>query len=352
MFFTKRFKPSECECGYTIANRMQTNGRAGIAIETLDVLMIVPFFDCRCACCITTLWQFNCTPVNQPIIDVADCSSCTRPSCINKYPTGFDDSKLKVLLINGNENLYAFISSIFSNLSDFTFTCHGFWRRYAHLTIDESCQTNSFLQNIVNLSIDVDTLDDCLHLLYGRLIYLRKFIVRIYKIQSAIFAIENKVLHNLRCFSLTSSKTTSEYDNSILPLLQRMISLEILTLCLSIDRTSTVIEGFHFKNQIFFYMPQLQRFNFEIKTSLRSDEQTNDELQKSFNDRKYGQVISYIEYDLYGCVQSHSFSLPYTINETLYFSSHFPGGLIPNVRSLTLMDMDCPFEHQFFPYLT
>ncbi|UJR07132.1 hypothetical protein I4U23_011420 [Adineta vaga] len=45
-------------------------------------------FDCRCACCIlNNIWTFNCTLVNQPIIDVADCSSCTRQSCINKYPT-------------------------------------------------------------------------------------------------------------------------------------------------------------------------------------------------------------------------------------------------------------------------
>ena len=48
-----------------------------------------------------------------------------------------DNSKLKSLLVDGNENLYAFISSIFTDLTDFSFTCNDFWRRYAHLTIDD-----------------------------------------------------------------------------------------------------------------------------------------------------------------------------------------------------------------------
>ena len=112
---------------------------------------------------------------------------------ITHLNVSIDDSKLKLLLVDGNENLYAFISSIFTNLIDFSFTCHGFWRRYAHLKIDDSHHKNSFLQNIINLRIDVDTLDDCLRLLDGRLIYLRKFVVSIYKIESSTFDIDSKV---------------------------------------------------------------------------------------------------------------------------------------------------------------
>ncbi|CAF1453478.1 unnamed protein product [Adineta ricciae] len=260
-----------------------------------------------------------------------------------------DDAKLKLLLVTENENLYALISFIFPQLTDFTFTCHPFWRRYAHLTIDESCQSSSFLRNIVNLSIDVDTLDDCFRLLGGRLNYLREFIIRIYKIQPSTLVIDNKVLHNLRCFSLSSSKTTSAYDSSILPLLQRMISLEKLMLNLSINRTTTFLDGFHFKDKIFSYMTRLQRFDFEIETSIQSNEQTNVEIQTSFSDdSRYGQVISYINYKPYGNVKCHIFSLPYTMNETLAISSHFSEGFIPNVRSLTLIDTNYSFEHQFF----
>ena len=70
-----------------------------------------------------------------------------------------------------------------------------------HLTIDDSCQTNSFLQNIVNLCIDVDTWDDCLRLLDGRLIYLQKLVVNIYKIHSATLVIDNKVkISPKKCF--------------------------------------------------------------------------------------------------------------------------------------------------------
>jgi hypothetical protein len=112
---------------------------------------------------------------------------------ITHLNVSIDNSKLKLLLVDDNENLYAFISSIFTNLTDFSFTCHGLWRRYAHLTIDDSCHTNSFFQNIINLRIDVDTLDDCLRLLDGRLIYLRKFVVSIYKIESSTFDADSKV---------------------------------------------------------------------------------------------------------------------------------------------------------------
>ncbi|CAF1128894.1 unnamed protein product [Adineta steineri] len=278
---------------------------------------------------------------------------------ITHLNVSIDDSKLKLLLVNDNENLYAFISSIFTSLIDFTFTCHGFWRRYAHLTIDNSCQTNSFLQNVVNLCIDVDTLDDCLRLLDGRLIYLRKLIVNIYKITSATFDIDNKTLLNIRCFSLTSSKSTSEYDNSILPLVHRMIYLEKLTLCLSVHRISTFIDGFHFKNEIFRHLPQLLTFDFEITTFVESIEQTNYESENTFIDTRYNQAIFYIDCDPYGGARSHLFSLPYTINETLHLSSNFPGASLSNVRSLTLIDMHYSFEHQFFikiaqsfPYLT
>ncbi|CAF1161157.1 unnamed protein product [Adineta steineri] len=44
-------------------------------------------YDCRCACCLTTIWNFNCTPVNQPVIDVANCPSCIKQLCTDKYPT-------------------------------------------------------------------------------------------------------------------------------------------------------------------------------------------------------------------------------------------------------------------------
>ncbi|CAF3738807.1 unnamed protein product [Adineta steineri] len=271
--------------------------------------------------------------------------------------------KLKLLLVDSNENLYAFISSIFTNLIDFNFTCHCFWRRFQHLTIDDSYNKTSVLQNVINLRIDVDTLDDCLRLLDGRLIYLRKFIVNIYTIESSTLNIGSKILTNLRYFSLTSRKPTTEYDNYILPLLQRMINLENLILCLRISWRSTYIDGFHFDNKIFIHMPQLRTFDFEITTSVprieRGNQLTNHELQNTFIDERYRQVISYIDNDRRGGPRSHIFSLPYTIDTSLTLSSNFPGGLLSNIRHLLLMDHRNSFEHQFFkiiaqsfPYLT
>ena len=99
-------------------------------------------------------------------------------------------------------------------------------------------------------------------------------------------------------------------------------------------------------------MPQLRTFDFEITTSIRSIEQANQksnhELQKTFISERYDQVISYIDYDTGGGAQSHIFSLPYTMDETLHLSSNFPGGLLSNICSLLLMDNYHPFEHQFF----
>ncbi len=131
-----------------------------------------------------------------------------------------------------------------------------------------------------------------------------------------------------------------------------MICLEKLTLCLSVLRRSTYVDGFHFKNKIFIHMPQLRTFDFEITTSILSIEQANQksnhELQNTFIGERYDQVISYIDYDPFGGAESHIFSLPYTMGEELHLSSNFPGGLLSNVRSLLLMDQHHSFEHQFF----
>ncbi|CAF4330502.1 unnamed protein product, partial [Adineta steineri] len=87
--------------------------------------------------------------------------------------------------------------------------------------------------NLHTLLINVVTFDDCLWLLDGRLKQLRSFTVRVLKIRrSEMNNDSQKILSNLKEFSLTSCFYTNAYDCRILPLLRRMPNLETLTLCL------------------------------------------------------------------------------------------------------------------------
>lgn len=66
------------------------------------------------------------------------------------------------------------------------------------------------------------------------------------------------------------------YDSLIVPLLRRIINLENLILYLSIIRNSkNNINGNELYNDILIYMPQLNKFTFNIRTNV---DKKNDEI--------------------------------------------------------------------------
>lgn len=180
------------------------------------------------------------------------------------------------------------------------------------------------------------------------------------------FALFQDVLPNMKRFSLSSTDRTSQYDELIVPLLQRMINLEELALYLSIRSVSDYVDGAHLRNDILRYMPRLKTFHFGIETTVYTPERdlavlSNEDVQRTFLlaglDSFCAHVKVYPRHDgspgrdwarsptsLSHC---HVYSLPYTFSCVHLLSNSFRGGNFQKVEQLTVSD-DHPFEHEFF----
>jgi ferredoxin-like protein FixX len=130
-----------------------------------------------------------------------------------------------------------------------------------------------------------------------------------------------------------------------------MVNLEKLDLQLDCER-ETFIDGNDLKTNIINYLLQLKTFTFNIMLTNYSNNQTNlpsnEDIQETFKDFKYNQVISCVDYfqdSRYS--QCHVYSYPY---KSIYYhkiTNNFPGRLFECVRIVSLFD-ERPFEHEFF----
>ncbi|CAF1370841.1 unnamed protein product [Rotaria sordida] len=185
----------------------------------------------------------------------------------------------------------------------------------------------------------VNNFDDCLYLLDGRFNRLSTLIIDIEEISISIATIENlKQLSKLKCFSLISIEQTRFYDDQIVPLIRQMSNLEELTLFLIIKRyDSSYIDGIQLYDQILIHMPRLNKFTFSINTLVHNRYvnitlPSNDDIQRSFIERKYQQVGSYaddnlIEYE----ARCHIYSLPYQFDNFHHLNNSFQGGIFEKV---------------------
>jgi len=153
-------------------------------------------------------------------------------------------------------------------------------------------------------------------------------------------------------------EVTTHYDDQIVPLLRRMINLKQLTLFLSVLKSySTYIDGIQLHDQFLIYMPQLNKFTFSINTGvvnehIQIDLQSNEDIQRSFIGKGYGQVGSYVhnrEEDNVG--MSHVYSLPYQFEYFLALNNSFQGDMFDTVQCLTMTD-GRPFEHNLFKLIS
>ncbi|CAF3492767.1 unnamed protein product [Rotaria socialis] len=218
------------------------------------------------------------------------------------------------------------------------------------------------------LKVNVKSFDDCLYLLDGRLNCLSKLSIGITIIADTSGTIDNtKKLPKLKHFSLMSYPHILLYDSLIVPLLRRMINLENLILYLSrIRNNKNYIDGNELYNDILIYMPQLNKFTFNIRTNVDKKNDgivfsSNEDIQHSFRRKEYGLVGSYVETfttsSEYKCYsnsmpyhfksRSHIYSLPYQFKNFDLLSNSFEGGMFGNVQSLIMTDI-YPFEHNFF----
>ncbi|CAF4549255.1 unnamed protein product, partial [Rotaria sp. Silwood1] len=158
-------------------------------------------------------------------------------------------------------------------------------------------------------------------------------------------------LPNLKCFSLTCDKITSQYDTTVLPLLRRMSHLEELTLFLHILGGSTFISGTHLANEILIHMRQLHTFIFYIDSlngivdpAVRI---SADDIERTFTNVKYGQVACMVDYFGSNDMIYRVFSLPTKFNRLERITNNIPNIVFNSVTHLKLQD-EHPFKHEFF----
>ncbi|CAM4840382.1 unnamed protein product [Rotaria magnacalcarata] len=206
---------------------------------------------------------------------------------------------------------------------------------------------------LLELHIRVTDFNDCLYLLDGRFSQLRRLYVNISSVYTLSFRTENtENLPNLKCFSLNCKNTLYYYDELIVPLLNRMINLEELGLYIIVSIRNTFVDGNDLKNKIINKMSRLNKFHFNIRSTIalrnQVNLQSNEDIQYTFKDFRDNHIISCVDYfseTRQG--QSHIYSYPYTLDNYHRITNTFPGGLFKYVSKISLYD-ERPFEHEFF----
>ncbi|CAF1203041.1 unnamed protein product [Adineta steineri] len=224
-------------------------------------------------------------------------------------------------------------------------------------SLPETCFTYS---SLIELKINVATINDCLCLLDGRFNSLSKLTINVGEIKCERKQINNETkFPKLKHFSLTSFDMIHDYDKYIIPLLHRMINLEELILFLIAIRTdSTLVDGTELYDEVLVHMSQLNKFVFSINTNVfiennEMDVPSNEEIQNSFIGRGYGQVGSCVHFEprkpknrvidfeeAKAIVKSHIYSLPYQFESFLHLNNSFKGGMFPLVKTLTISNLE------------
>ncbi|CAM4847795.1 unnamed protein product, partial [Rotaria magnacalcarata] len=207
---------------------------------------------------------------------------------------------------------------------------------------------------LLELHITVSDMEECLYILDGRFDQLRIFYVTCYSVLSCSLNIEHKekVLANLRIFSLWCKHKIYHFDQSIVPLLRRMLNLEELDLNLTAHCYENFIDGDTLKKDILIYIPQLYKFTFNICSTIAHLNQTNSSLNehiqttfKYFSNNEIITSIDHFQEEAYS--QCHIYSCPYKWKFYNNITNNFRGGLFTTVTEVSVYD-ECPFEYQFF----
>ncbi|CAF1582141.1 unnamed protein product, partial [Adineta steineri] len=242
-------------------------------------------------------------------------------------------------------NVYEYTLNVFKNLKHLCVIQCG-----QYLSIKDLAFTTWSSLNLTKLCVDVCRFDDCFALLDGRLKQLNTFIVDIYHTNELSSVYNMDDLPNMKCFSLTCQCMTNQYDTRVLPLLHRMIKLQELTLNVTNEERTTLIDGTQINNNILVHMPCLRKFTFHINTKVKLHYITpylsNEDIQRTFTNIGYQQVCCILNY-IADDVMCHIFSLPFAFNCLGYIGNAFPPTDFSCVRELTVHD-ETPFEHEFF----
>ncbi|CAF1264653.1 unnamed protein product [Rotaria sordida] len=235
-----------------------------------------------------------------------------------------------VITINRNDDYFEMLSSVV-NIYDYIFSVfthlivvalyESSYKDCVRLCFNDSLHPNIRSSTLLKLNIKVQCFNDCLYLLDGRFNQLHTFYVDLVRIRIPQEVENQGDLPNLKCFSLSSNYEIYDYDELVLPLLNRMSNLEQLGLYLLVYVNETFIDGNHLKKKIINGMPRLNQFTFYIRSSMYTGKAKES--------------------------QCHIYSYPPLMEYYGDITNDFPGGLFEYVRVVSLND-EHPFEHEFF----
>jgi hypothetical protein len=127
--------------------------------------------------------------------------------------------------------------------------------------------------------------------------------------------------------------------------------LEELTLYIRIGNRSTFVDGTNIHNDILIHMPRLHTFRFYIYTEIRFDDSvhrlSDNDIQQTFTNIGYHQVVCSVNYCRNHRAMCHVFSLPFIFNHLEKITNKFPNIIFNNVTYLMVADA-IPFKYEFF----
>ncbi|CAF3333006.1 unnamed protein product [Rotaria sp. Silwood1] len=229
-------------------------------------------------------------------------------------------------------------------------------------SIPPSDELLSFPQshNLTHICITFRQFDDCVRLLNQIGAQLHSFDVSIMRVRLSrgfdLSEISLICCPNLKELKMRIYRNIFEYEQCIIPLLQRLSNVEHLTLLLAIDVNEDgpnhFIDGFDLQRDIVSYMPKLFQFDFHIRSILKNANHIElDKIRQSFIQYKQS-IDCTIDYFNNQYSQCQIYSLPYIGTRLDFISNRFPlfnvEKRFSNVTMLILFDDIKPFEHVFF----
>jgi hypothetical protein len=161
----------------------------------------------------------------------------------------------------------------------------------------------------------------------------------------------------LKELTITSYRNIPEYERYIVPLLQRLSTIEYLTLLLAVGVERFLprhfIDGYDLQRDIISSMPHLRQFYFHIRSIVVSTPHIDiDTICQSFFHQKQS-VDCVLDYFNNDCGQCQIYSLPFIGTRLDFISNRFPlfdenKNTFSNVTTILLFDDVKPFEHHFF----
>ncbi|CAF4024118.1 unnamed protein product, partial [Rotaria sp. Silwood1] len=225
---------------------------------------------------------------------------------------------------------------------------------YLDTVNDVMTYRTTICSNLLELHVTLIRMEDCLNILDGLFDQLRILYVNFDDICLGFSKSEHKqkLLPNLRIFSLCCEEKIYKYDKSIVPLLRRMLNLEELDLKITVNCDEKFIDNDTLKKDIIIYMPQLYKFTFNICSTIDHHSQINfplnEHIQNTFKNIFNNQIITSIDHfqeERYS--QCHIYSYPYKWKIYNNITNNFRGGLFTSVTQVSLYD-ERPFEYELF----